>query len=123
MDTSQWVSVQRDDGETLGYLEPLTKDYDSVQPRNILGHAVSGPCEYSEGEELLQDRGIGELMLPWILDGQMEDRAQELSIIELSSQGIVLANALHAKALAPTDPIVLPWPDVNGRLAPARRPA
>ncbi|UYQ76352.1 hypothetical protein OF385_09865 [Glutamicibacter sp. JL.03c] len=122
MDTSQWISVQRDDGETVGYLEPLTVDYDIVQPRSILGHAVSGPCDYSEGEELIQDRGIGELMLPWILDGHAAGRAQELSIIELSAQGIVLGNALHAKALAPTDPIVLPWPDVDGRLKPAERP-
>jgi len=120
MDTSQWISVQREDGETVGYLEPLAEDFSSVLPRNVLGHAIDEPSEYLQGEELLKERGISELMLPWILDGQQGERTTELTILELSAHGIVLANALHTKALTPTPRIHVDWPDVTGRLTPAK---
>ncbi|WP_345469685.1 hypothetical protein QMQ05_10065 [Glutamicibacter ectropisis] len=119
MDTSQWVSVQREDGETVGYLEPLADDFSSVLPRNVLGHAIDDPTEYLQGEELLQERGIGELMHPWILDAQQGESTSELTILELSAHGIVLADALHTKALSPTPRIHVDWPDVTGRLTPA----
>ncbi|QAY72894.1 hypothetical protein ET445_05600 [Agromyces protaetiae] len=107
-----WIAVRRDDGETVGYLEALTEDWSSVQPRNRLGHPVGAPTEYIAAEDLLIERGIAELAEPWRLDGG--DTA--LSIAQLSPGGIVLRNALFAKALIPTDDIVVPWPDVDGRL-------
>ncbi|KSU66968.1 hypothetical protein [Arthrobacter sp. NIO-1057] len=119
MDTSQWISVQREDGETVGYLEPLAEDFGTVLPRNILGHAIDEPREYLQGEELLIERGIGELMNPWILDAQQGESTRELTILEISAHGIVLADALHTKALSPTSRIHVDWPDVTGRLAPA----
>jgi len=119
MDTSQWISVQRDDGETVGYLEPLAEDYSSVLPRNLLGHAIAETCDYSEGEEILQERGISELMQPWTLDKGLGGPTSELTILELSAQGIVVANALHTKALKPTERVHVAWPDVEQRLTPA----
>jgi len=119
MDTSQWISVQRDNGEIVGYLEPVAEDYSRVLPRNILGHAISDACDYADGDGLLQERGIKELMQPWTLDGDFGEATSELAIIELSTQGIVVANALRTKALKPTERIHVDWPDVEQRLKPA----
>lgn len=110
--TATWVPVRRDDGEIVGYLEPTTPEFDAVIPRNRLGHSVAEPLEYVEAEELLIERGIGELAGTWRLDGA----EQALSIAELSPHGIVLRDALLAKALVPTDDVHVPWPDLAGRL-------
>lgn len=112
-DPGAWVPVRRDDGEVVGYLQPTTPAFDAVIPRSRLGHAVSGPVDYVAGEDLLIERGIGELAESWRLDGG----EQALAIAELSPHGIVLRDALRAKALVPTEDVHVPWPDVTGRLA------
>ncbi|TAP27637.1 hypothetical protein [Arthrobacter sp. S41] len=116
MDISDWVSVQREDGETVGYLQPVTPDYSLVIPRNILGHAIAEPHEYSAAEYLLEERGIAELMSNWRLDAQEQEKTEELTILEVSPLGIVLANALRVKALEATERIHVMWPDVEQRL-------
>ncbi|MRG59334.1 hypothetical protein GE115_05530 [Agromyces sp. CFH 90414] len=112
-DASTWVPVKRDDGETVGYVEPLTPDFGEVLPRNRLGHVVGEPQPYIDAEDLLVERGIGELAEHWHLDGA----AQALAIAELSPAGIVLRDALLAKALVPTADVHVPWPDLDGRLS------
>lgn len=107
-----WLAVTREDGETVGYLEPVTDDYADVIPRNRLGHAVGGACDYHVAEELVLDRGLRELAEHWLLDGE----GPELTVIELSPDGIVLRDAFLAKALAPTKRVHVPWPDTAGRL-------
>ncbi|WP_350348732.1 hypothetical protein ABIQ69_02020 [Agromyces sp. G08B096] len=109
---SDWVAVTRDDGETVGYLDSQSPDYDPVVPRNRLGHAVGEPQSYVDAEELLISRGIGELAEHWSLDGG----GQALAIAELSPAGIVLRDALLAKALVPTEDVRVAWPDLDGRL-------
>ncbi|MER8026162.1 hypothetical protein [Glutamicibacter protophormiae] len=120
MDISTWVSVQRDDGETVGYLDPADPEYTLVTPRNVLGHAVADACGYLDGEQLLLERGISEVMTAWVLDSGSRDATELLTILEVSPHGIVLANALQTKALQPTERIHVPWPDVQHRLAPGR---
>lgn len=112
LDPSTWVPVTRDDREVVGYLQPTTPGFDAVIPRNLLGHAVGGPQAYVEAETLLIERGIGELADQWHLDGD----EQALAIAELSPHGIVLRDALLAKALVPTEDVRVPWPDLAGRL-------
>lgn len=112
-----WIAVQREDGETVGYLEPLDPAYDQLLARSVLGHLVAGPCDYLTGEELLVERGIGELMQDWSLNDSAPGSATQLSILEVSPQGIVLADALLTKALSPTPKIVISWPDTQGRLS------
>lgn len=117
MDASGWVSVLREDGETVGYLEPLDPGFERFQPRNLLGHAVGAGCSYVDGEERLIERGISELIELWTLDGQYDDREAALAILEASPRGIILANAQRAKAMAPAERIRVEWPDVAQRLA------
>jgi hypothetical protein len=110
-----WLAVTREDGETAGYLEPVTDDYADVIPRNRLGHAVGEVGDYHAAEELVLDRGLRELAEHWLLDGE----GPELTVIELSPDGIVLRDALLSKALVPTKRVHVPWPDTTGRLRQA----
>ena len=111
-----WLAVTREDGETVGYLEPVTDDYADVIPRNRLGHAVGDAQDYHAAEELVLDRGLRELAEHWLLDGA----DVELAISELSPAGIVLRDAFLAKALVPLEPVHVPWPDTAGRLRRVR---
>lgn len=112
LDPATWVPVSRDDREVVGYLQPTSPEFAAVIPRNRLGHAVGDPQDFVEAEELLLARGIAELAEQWRLDGG----DQALAIAELSPDGIVLRDALLAKALVPTEEVRVPWPDLAGRL-------
>ena len=114
--TDTWLAVTREDGETVGYLEPLTDDYADVLPRNRLGHAVGEAQDYHAAEELVLDRGLRELAEYWVLDGE----GPELTVIELSPDGIVLRDAFLSKALSPTKRVEVAWPDTTHRLRRAR---
>ena len=89
-ETSTWIKVTREDGEIVGYIEPVTGDYGVVQPRTVLGHSIGDPCEYVEGEDLLIEHGI------------------------------VLADYLEAKALVVDKKITIEWPDLHQRLSLSR---
>lgn len=112
LDPASWVPVTRDDREVVGYLQPTSPDFASVIPRSLLGHVVGDPQEYVDAEELLIERGIGELAEHWRLDGG----AQALAISELSTNGIVLRDALLSKALVRGEAVIVAWPDLGGRL-------
>lgn len=113
LDPATWVPVARDDREIVGYLQPTTPSFDAVIPRNLLGHPVGDAQAYVDAEALLIERGIAELADHWRLDGG----EQALAIAELSASGIVLRDALLAKALVPTEDVRVPWPDLAGRLS------
>ncbi|WP_417219189.1 hypothetical protein [Arthrobacter sp.] len=124
MDTTGWLATQRDDGETVGYLEPLSGDYSLVQARNLLGHPVGGPTEFLEAEELLIDRGISELAERWSLRDAPEELDGGVVILEASPDGIVVAHADLAKAGVYGRRVHVPWPDVDlllSRETPAAR--
>lgn len=110
-----WLAVTREDGETVGYLEPVTDDYADVIPRNRLGHPVGDSMDYHLAEERVLDRGLRELAEPWLLD----DEGPELTVIELSPAGIVLRDAFLSKALVATKRVQVSWPDTTRRLRPA----
>ncbi|GAB2496292.1 hypothetical protein GCM10027063_39220 [Promicromonospora xylanilytica] len=110
--TDTWLAVTREDGETVGYLEPLTADYADVLPRNRLGHAVGDAGDFHTAEEVVLERGLRELAEHWLLDGE----GPELAVIELAPDGIVLRDAFLSKSLAPTKRVHVPWPDTSGRL-------
>lgn len=116
MDTSGWLATRRDDGETVGYLEPLADDYSLVQPRSLLGHPVGPPAEFLEAEELLIERGISELAERWMLHGASDDLRGGVVILEASAEGIIVAHADLAKAGASGRRVRVAWPDDEGLL-------
>lgn len=116
-ETSTWIKVTREDGEIVGYIEPVTEDYGVVQPRTVLGHSLGDPCEYVEGEDLLIEHGIAELAERWTLDADTAAEVSNLTIVELSPQGIVLADYLESKALVVNKKITIELPDHRQRLS------
>lgn len=108
----EWVRVTREDGETVGWLEPLDAGYERLLPRDVLGHPAGEPTEWVEGEERLQEIGLRHLAEEWLLDGA----PTRLALLEVSPQGIVVAPALQTKALAPAERTRVDWPDLDGRL-------
>lgn len=119
MDPTTWLSVRREDGETVGYLQPLDAEFDQVIPRNLLGHPAGPAAGYLQGEELLLERGLSELGMPWNLDRSADAL---YSILEVSDRGIVVAEELLVKALAPAERHVVSWPDTAQRLTRTRKP-
>ena len=115
-ETSDWVGVAREDGEIVGYLEPLTEDYDTVQPRTRLGHVLGAPDSFGAGEERLVEHGISELAEQWVLDVGTEGEISGLTIVELSPHGVTLADYLATKGLMTTESLRVQWPDVQQRL-------
>lgn len=121
VDIAQWVAVTREDGETVGWIQPLDSGFDTVQARSVLGHALGGPVDYMAAEEVLLERGISELVGPWQLDRGTPAVHGELSIVEVSAHGIVLADAMLLKALVPCPRFTVTWPDIARRLEPVSR--
>lgn len=116
-DVSAWVSVTREDGETAGYLEPITDDYDVVQPRTLLGHALGAPVDFETGDRLIGERGISELAEQWVLDEDTDDEIAGLTVVELSPRGVTLADYLATKGLMATEKLHVDWPDLQERLS------
>ncbi|MEE1620174.1 hypothetical protein ACQ3I4_02145 [Zafaria sp. Z1313] len=115
-----WMAVTRPgDRETVGYLEPLDPGYERVQARSLLGHAVGVPADLATAEELLVERGIVEVGATWLLLDEDGDVAGHVAVLEVSTDGIAVADALATKALAPTPRTLLAWPDTDRRLRPS----
>lgn len=111
--SQDWVKVTREDGETVGWLEPLDAEYALLRPRDVLGHVAGPDAEWVPAEECLQELGLAHVAEAWHLDG--DPRA--LSIVELSSAGIWVGDRMLTKALAPTERVMVAWPDTAGRLS------
>lgn len=115
------MAVNREDGETVGWIQPLDSGVDTVQARSVLSHALGGPVDYLAAEEVLLERCISELAGPWQLDRGTAAVHGDLSIVKVSAHGIVLADAMLVKALLPCRRFTGPWPDVDRRLEPVSR--
>ncbi|MFJ6417204.1 hypothetical protein [Paeniglutamicibacter sp. NPDC091659] len=119
MDASAWIAVVREDGEAAGYLEPVTSDYDVVQPRSVLGHVAGEQSGYLAGEDLQCERVISKLIKPRKLKYAPGALSGPLAILEVSPHGIMVADALLVKALAPSEKAIVSWPDVEHCHEPA----
>ncbi|MDR2254676.1 MAG: hypothetical protein LBE25_01525 [Arthrobacter sp.] len=108
----EWVRVTREDGETVGWLEPLDAGYELLRPRDVLGHPAGPDAAWVEAEESVQECGLSHLAREWTLDGE----PTRLALLEVSPRGIVVAPALQTKALVPAERTVVSWPDTAGRL-------
>lgn len=115
MSTEHWHPVTRgSDREIVGYLVPLDPDYSQIQPRSVLGHPIGDPCDFVTGEDRLREHGIREVSEHWRL--AQPELPNSLAILEVSPDGIVVADAMKTKALAPTQRFRVAWPDITQRL-------
>lgn len=115
MSTEHWQPITRgSDRETVGYLEPFDPDYSMVQPRSVLGHPIGEPCDFVTGEDRLLEHGIREIAEHWqLIDPELPNA---LAILEVSPEGIIVADAMETKALVPTERFRVEWPDIAQRL-------
>lgn len=107
-----WVRVNREDGETVGWLEPLDAGYASLRPRDVLGHVAGEDAGWIEAEEAVHRVGLAHVAEEWLLDGGEE----RFVILEVTPTEIVLGNALASKALVRAERRSIAWPDTGGRL-------
>lgn len=106
------MRVTREDGETVGWLEPLDDGYELLRPRDVLGHVVAEDAAWVEAEEAVQARGLSHLAERWLLDGDQ----RPLAVVEVSPQGIRVADWMSSRALFDSTATTIAWPDVQGRL-------
>lgn len=102
MTAELWQPITRgSDLEIVGYLEPLDLDYNGVQPRSVLAHPVGDPCDFVAGEDRVLEGGIREIAQHWqLIDPKLPNA---LAILDVSPEGIVVADALKTKALVPSE--------------------
>ena len=108
MDTD-WIEHRRADGELVGWLAMEGEDLRAV---DILGRHITEPVDWLTAEEALEDRGLGFLAEPWLLD-LADGTAQRVRIVEVSTDRIrVRDDDFGAAAVAGIDmrEHILPFP-------------
>lgn len=112
-----WLAIKRNDGEIVGFVEPLEADYSRVQARNRLGHKLGSPSEYVEAEDQILALGLSFLAERWFVADPPAFLVNGAVIKELSPSGIVLIDADFAKAGISQESLTIDWPDIEGKLS------
>jgi hypothetical protein len=113
MPRPDWTPHRRDDGELLGWIHP---DGDAWVAVDVLGRPVSGPTEWLDAETALEERGIGWLADPWMLEGEA-DRPLRVRILEVTPDDEGVPGRIVVKiddfgdvTRPPVQQYVLEWP-------------
>ncbi|MEX0161497.1 MULTISPECIES: hypothetical protein [unclassified Microbacterium] len=113
MPRADWTPHRRDDGELLGWIRPDGDEWVAV---DVLGRPVSGPTEWLDAETALEERGIGWLADPWMLEGEA-DRPLRVRILEVTPDDegvpgriVVKIDDFGDMARPPVQQYVLEWP-------------
>ncbi|AQY02912.1 hypothetical protein QE375_002640 [Microbacterium foliorum] len=113
MPRPDWTPHRRDDGELLGWIHPDGDEWVAV---DVLGRPVSGPTEWLDAETALEERGIGWLADPWMLEGEA-DRPLRVRILEVTPDDegvpgriVVKIDDFGDMARPPVQQYVLEWP-------------
>ena len=113
MPRPDWTPHRRDDGELLGWIHPDGDEWVAV---DVLGRPVSGPTEWLDAETALEERGIGWLADPWMLEGEA-DRPLRVRILEVTPDDegvpgriVVKVDDFGDMARPPVQQYVLEWP-------------
>lgn len=113
MPRPDWTPHRRDDGELLGWIHPDGDEWVAV---DVLGRRVSGPTEWLDAETALEERGIGWLADPWMLEGEA-DRPLRVRILEVTPDDegvpgriVVKIDDFGDMARPPVQQYVLEWP-------------
>ncbi|CAN7249497.1 hypothetical protein LJR044_003409 [Microbacterium foliorum] len=113
MPRPDWTPHRRDDGELLGWIHPDGDDWVAV---DVLGRPVSAPTEWLDAETALEERGIGWLADPWMLEGEA-DRPLRVRILEVTPDDegvpgriVVKIDDFGDMARPPVQQYVLEWP-------------
>ncbi len=109
MEISDWIEHRRHDGELVGWMRP---DGESFVPVDLLGRDVSGPTDWLSAEEALDERGLGFLAEPYLLELENGERTR-VRIAEVDVRSIRLLGDEFGAASAVGAPRIeytLAWP-------------
>jgi hypothetical protein len=112
---ADWTPHRREDGELVGWIRPSGEDWVAI---DLLGREASGPVDWLDAEEALEQAGIGYLADPWMLEGE-GDRPIRVRLVEVTPERIVVKGDDFGAIDAPVPRWVLPWP-LPPRLRPPR---
>ena len=73
-DRRDWIEHRRGDGELVGWMRP---EGDGFVVIDLLGRPMSDVVDWLAAEELLEERGLGYLAEPFMLDGARTDDGPE----------------------------------------------
>lgn len=81
---TDWIEHRRSDGERIGWIRVTGEQFVAV---DALGRPVTERVDWLEAEEALEERGLGFLADPWLLD--LPDGASvRVQIVEASTDHI-----------------------------------
>jgi len=119
---TDWTPHRRDDGELLGWIHP---DGDAWVAVDVLGRLASDAVEWLDAEAALEERGIGWLADPWMLEGE-GDRVLRVRILEVTpdEEGVpgrilVKVDDFGDVTRPQTQQFSLPWPIPDRLRAPS----
>lgn len=122
MPRTDWTPHRRDDGELLGWIHP---DGDAWVAVDVLGRRASDAVEWLDAEAALEERGIGWLADPWMLEGE-GDRPLRVRILEVTpdEEGVpgrilVKVDDFGDVTRPQTQQFSLPWPIPDRLRAPS----
>ncbi|MDR1833253.1 MAG: hypothetical protein LBQ92_01170 [Propionibacteriaceae bacterium] len=113
MDAS-WIEYRRGrDRELLGWIVPRSGRF---APVSLLGRELSGPVDWADAEQALEDVGLGYLSGVWLLD--TDEGTIRVRIAEVSGERIRVITDNFGAIDVPFEEITLGFPAPDG-LRPA----
>ena len=106
MDRSDWIEHRRADGELLGWMTP---DGDGYAVVDLLGREVGASLDWLTAEELLEQRGLGYLAEPFLLE-RADGEPIRVRIVEVNTRLIRLKKDDYGDMSAPAYEYTLSWP-------------
>lgn len=89
MTANSTIPVHRDDGELLGYLEPVAPP-ELWQPCTVFGYPMGEATSRDEAEEVLQRTGLSYLAERWeVLEGTDSEGWLRVDLVEVSPARVV----------------------------------
>jgi hypothetical protein len=112
-----WEPYERqDDGELLGYLEPVGERLRPVSP---FGHPLAEAGDRPDAESRLEELGLRYLAEPWLLDVADRPDPVRVRILEVRSDRVVLQEFV-TEGIYSGERYTLEPPVEAGRLTPER---
>ncbi|MCL1869919.1 MAG: hypothetical protein FWF90_05845 [Promicromonosporaceae bacterium] len=107
MPPADWIVHRRPgDREPVGWIRPKGRKWVAV---TLLGHDLTGPLDWLDAEDALNEEGIGWLGDVWMLD---RDRGPSVRvrIVRVAPDGVVVQSDDGGAIDAPVERWELPWP-------------
>lgn len=104
---TDWIEHRRpEDREALGWLRP---DGDSWVAVSLLGRDVSGPLDWADAEEALEETGLAWMADVWTLERD-GDEPLRVRLVEVTPDHVVVQTDDFGAIDVAVERFELPWP-------------